>query len=152
MIIWFDRDMVMHVDKKHDANNSFALAKYVPEGYNAVDVMFKANAVVSGHTLLLTDPQVTYYARRILTTKYCSSCSSTVRKHFFNAYLPTIEGKIADNLRNDKKYKGDIKLRFRVGKSTINLFPDYLPISAEDYKSCNGYYYSTYVILEKKLQ
>ena len=146
MIIWFDTNMVMHVDKKHDANNSFTLAKYVPEGYNAGDVMFKANAVVSGHTLLLTDPQVTYYARRIMSG-YVAACASTVRRHFYKLHLSTIEKAIANNLRNDKKYKGDIKLRFRVGESSKELFYGYNSINRE-----NAYNrWATYLILEKSI-
>ena len=142
--------MVMHVDKKHDANNSFALAKYVPEGYNAGDVMFKANAVLNGHTLLLTDPQVTYYAKRVMS-KYVDACASTVRKYFFKKYLSTIEKAIVDDLRKDKKYKGDIKLRFRVGESSEELFNGYDRIKSEDTTSKWGDYYATYLILEKSI-
>ncbi len=150
MIIWFDNNMGMHVDKKHDANNSFTLAKYVPEGYNAGDVMFKANAVVSGHTLLLTDPQVTYYAKRIMSG-YIDACASTIRKHFFKRYLPTIEKAIVDDLRKDKKYKGDIKLRFRVGESSEPLFYGYNRIGTEEVNNKWGEYYATYLILEKSI-
>ena len=150
MIIWFDNNMRMHVDKKHDASNSLVLAKYVPEGYNANDVMFKANAVVSGHTLLLTDPQVTYYARRIFP-RYANCCNSTVRKHFLIFFLSTIEKAIANNLRNDKKYKGDIKLRFRVGESSELLFYGYNRIGTEEVNNKWGDCYATYLILEKSI-
>lgn len=150
MIIWFDNNMVMHVDKKHDASNSFALAKYVPEGYDTNNVTFKANAVVSGHILLLTDPQVTYYAKRSLNNYY-DCCSSTARKYFFKNYLSTIEKAIANNLRNDKKYKGDIKLRFRVGKSSESLFYGYNRIGAEEVDNKWGECYATYLILEKSI-
>ena len=149
MIIWFDHMMTMHVDKQHDANSSFALAKYVPTGFSKDQVIFKANAVVNGHTLLLTHTQVTRYAT--LLTHSLGCCSSTIRRRFFVKYLPHIEKSIANALRIDKKYHGDIKLRFRVGKSAQYLFPNYNLINQEHSYDDDGYYYATYVILEKSI-
>jgi len=148
MIIWFDNNMVMHVDKKHDASNSFVLANYVPDGENNYNVVFKANAVVNGHTLLLTHTQVTYYASRLV---HREGCYSTIRRAFFKSYLPTIEKAISDNLRKYKNYKGDIKLRFRVGKSSQNLFSDYNIITGENSYNKYNEYYATYLILEKSI-
>lgn len=150
MIIWFDNAMTMHVDKQHDANSSFALAKYVPAGFNKDQVVFKANAVVNGHILLLTHTQVTKYAVHLTCSlRYC--CSSTMRKRFFNTYLSTIEKAIVDDLRKDKKYKGDIKLRFRVGESSEELFNGYNSINRECAYNKWGYLYATYLILEKSI-
>lgn len=151
MIIWFDRNMDMHVDKKSDANDSFTLANYVPSEHNVSEVLFKANVVVSGHMLLLTHTQVTNAARYLRDMPYQSG-SSTMRRHFFKKYLSKIEDEIKNYLRGTKSYTGEIKLRFRVGKSTMDFFPNYVPITAADCKSRDGYYYATYVILEKKLQ
>lgn len=150
MIIWFDNAMTMHVDKQHDANSSFALAKYIPAGFNKDQVVFKANAVVNGHILLLTHTQVTKYAVHLTCSlRYC--CSSTMRKRFFNTYLSHIEKSIANALRIDKKYHGDIKLRFRVGDSAQYLFPDYNLINRENAYANDGYCYATYLILEKSI-
>lgn len=149
MIIWFDNAMAIHVDKQHDANNSFALAKYVPTGFNKDQVVFKANAVVNGHTLLLTHTQVTKYTACLTHSEYC--CSSTTRKRFFNKYLSHIEKSIANVLRIDKRYNGDIKLRFRVGDSAQYLFPDYNLINRENAYANDGYCYATYLILEKSI-
>lgn len=149
MIIWFDNAMTMHVDKQHDANSSFALAKYVPAGFSKAQVVFKANAVVNGYTLLLTHTQVTKYAARLTSSEGC--CSSTIRRRFLNTYLSYIENAIADFLRIDKKYHGDIKLRFRVGDSTQYLFPNYNLINREQSYDNGGYYYATYLILEKSI-
>lgn len=150
MIIWFDNAMAIHVDKQHDANNSFALAKYVPAGFSKDQVVFKANAVVNRHTLLLTHTQVTKYAVCLAhSLEYC--CSSTMRKRFFNKYLSHIEKSIANVLRIDKKYNGDIKLRFRVGVSAQYLFPDYGVINREGAYDEWNYHYADYLILEKSI-
>ena len=149
MIIWFDNNMAMHVDKQHDANSSFALAKYVPTGFSKDQVIFKANAVVNGHTLLFTHTQVTRYAARLTHSIGC--CSSTTRRRFFGNYLSYIEASIANVLRGDKKYHGDIKLRFRVGDSTQYLFPGYNPINQEHVCNQCGDYYATYLILERSI-
>lgn len=149
MIIWFDNAMVVHVDKQHDANSSFALAKYIPAGSNKDRVVFKANAVVNGHTLLLTHTQVTKYAA--LLTRSLGCCSSTIRRRFFVKYLSHIEKSIAGVLRIDKKYHGDIKLRFRVGDSAQYLFPDYNLINRENAYANDGYCYAVYLILEKSI-
>lgn len=151
MIIWFDRTMTMHVDKMHDANNSLALAKYVPYGQNETDVVFKANAVINGHILLLTHTQVTTAGGNLIGANYWNT-STTIRKHFFKEYLFRIEDAIKIYLRGTKGYTGEIKLRFRVGETTVNSFPNYIPISAKDCNSRDNYHYATYVILEKKLQ
>lgn len=149
MIIWFDNAMAIHVDKQHDANSSFALAKYIPAGFSKAQVVFKANAVVNGHTLLLTHTQVTKYAARLISSEGC--CSSTIRRRFFVKYLRHIERSIADFLRIDKKYNGDIKLRFRVGVSAQYLFPDYNVINREVAYDKWNYHYADYLILEKSI-
>lgn len=150
MIVWFDSNMVMHVDKKHDASNSFALAKYIPDGYgDDGKVAFKANAVVNGHTVLFTHTQITWYTARMIG--WVDSSSATIRKHFFDQYLPQIEKAIHDDLRKDKKYKGDIKLRFRVGASTKKLFPGYTVVNRENAHDKYGDCYATYLILEKSI-
>lgn len=151
MIIWFDNNMNMHVDKRSDANDSFTLANYVPNGYYVSDVVFKANAVVSGHTLLLTHAQVTNAARKLPNLPYWTE-SSTIRRHFFKKYLSRVEDEIKRYLHGTKSYTGEIILRFRVGKTAMNLFPNYTLLNAEDCNSRDGYYYATYVILQKKLQ
>lgn len=149
MIIWFDNAMTMHVDKQHDANSSFALAKYVPAGFNKENVVFKANAVVNGHVLLLTHTQVTKHAARPTYSIAC--CSSTIRRRFFSKYLSHIEKSIADALRIDKKYHGDIKLRFRIGESARYLFPDYSLVHREQAHNKYGDYYAVYLIVEKSV-
>ena len=150
MIIWFDTSMTMHVDKQHDANNSFTLANYLPENVGENNVVFKANAVVNGHTILFTHTQVTYYGSCMIG--WPGSSSATVRKHFFKSYLSKIENSIKDYLRGTKGYNGEIKLRFRVGESTIDLFRDYSLINKENCLSSDGYYYACFCIMEKKLQ
>jgi len=150
MIIWFDNAMTMHVDKQHDANSSFALAKYVPVEFNKEQVVFKANAVVNGHTILFTHTQVTYYGSRMIG--WVGSSSATVRRHFFKQYLSTIENSIKNYLRGTKSYNGEIKLRFRVGEGTIDLFPNYSLVNRENCFDNGGYYYACFCIIEKKLQ
>lgn len=143
--------MAMHVDKQHDANNSFALSKYIPNGYNASDVVFKANAVVNGKTLLLTHTQVTETGAKLVNKERYANTSATIRKYFFKYNLSTIENSIKDYLRGTKGYNGEIKLRFRVGKGTIDLFRNYSLVNTEDCFS-DGYWYASFCIIEKKLQ
>lgn len=106
---------------------------------------FKANAVINGHILLLTHTQVTAAGGDLIGANYLNT-STTIRKRFFKKYLFRIEDAIKIYLRGTKGYTGEIKLRFRIGETTVNFFPNYIPISAEKH------YYATYVILEKKLQ
>lgn len=150
MIIWFDRTMTLHVDKMHDANNSFALAKYTPCGRSESEVVFKANAVINGHTLLLTHTQVTTAGAELIHRIDYSS--TTVRKYFFRKNLSTIENSIKNYLRRIKGYTGEIKLRFRVGSSTVEWFNGYTIITTESVNARDGYCYATYVVVEKKLQ
>jgi hypothetical protein len=117
MIIWFDKDMQMHVDKSCSADNSFALAKYG----NSYSMYFKANAVVEGNTVLFTHSQVTSAG----ASKHDSwVCQSTGRKYFLQNDLSTIENAITKYLRTDKKYRGKINVRFCVGISSQELFED----------------------------
>jgi len=151
MIIWFDRTMTLHVDKMHDANNSFALAKYIPCGRSESEVVFKANAVVNGHTLLLTHTQVTTAGAELVHHTYCSY--TTARKYFFRKNLSTIENSIKNYLRGIKGYTGEIKLRFRVGSSTVEWFNGYTIINTESVNARrDGYWYATYVVVERKIQ
>lgn len=152
MIVWFDKSMTMHVDKQHDANNSFVLAKYIPNGYSASDVVFKANAVVNGKTLLLTHTQVTGTGARLVNKERYVNTSATIRKYFFKFNLSKIENSIEDYLRRTKGYTGEIKLRFRVGEGTVDLFQNYSLVNKENCFTKDGYYYACFCILEKKLQ
>lgn len=115
MIIWFDKDMQMHVDKTCSVDNSFALAKYG----DSYSMYFKANAVVEGNTVLFTHSQVTSGG----ASKHDSwVCQSTGRKYFLQNDLSTIENAIAKYLRTDKKYRGKINVRFCIGSSSLKLF------------------------------
>ncbi len=153
MIIWFDSFLTMHLDKSSSADNSFALAKYVPKGYQESDVYFKANAVVSSNVLLLTHQQVTRWAGKLYHGMYSSS--TTIRNHFFADYLKNIEEAIARHLRGTKGYKGNIFLRLRVGSSTVCNF-DYRGYryfkDSDEQRSCyNDEVWARFVILQKEL-
>lgn len=153
MIIWFDSNLVMHVDKSSSADNSFALAKYVPKGYQKSDVYFKANAVVNSNVLLLTHQQVTGWVNTLYRGMYSSS--TTIRNHFFTDYLTVIEEAIAKHLRGTKGYKGNIFLRLRVGSSTVCNFDyrGYKYLKDSDSYNVDNYPYCgfKFVILEKQL-
>ena len=144
MIIYFDKYMGMHVDKLHDADNSFALARY---GNNS-EIFFKANAVVEGNTVLFTHSQVTAAGGKQAYGCYCSN--STGRRHFLKKYLRSMENAIASYLRKEKGYRGKIKVRFSVGESTQGLFKDLGYVYAGAHRSDSDYYWSNkYVFVEK---
>lgn len=150
MIIWFDKYMGMHVDKSASADNSFALAKYG----NNNEMLFKANAVVDGNTVLFTHSQVTSAGREYAYDKYCSS--STGRKYFFKKELRKMESTIATYLRKEKGYRGKINVRFTVGVTTQDLFEElgYRYIRDSHKQTCYGYWGdcgASFIIVEKTI-
>lgn len=153
MIIWFDNNLIMHVDKTTSAENSFALSKYVPKDVPESKVVFKANAVVSGGTVLFTHTQVTRYAKRLFSVCYSQT---TVRQKFLKAYLSTIENSICHHLISNG-YRKAITIRFKVGQSASELFEDK---GYRYYKNSGAYYcnsgsttsiWSEFVIVEKTI-
>ena len=148
MIVWFDSNMTMHIDRNNEAYNNFSLAKY-----NAPESVFKANAVVEGKTLLFTHAHVTENATclpRMDLNYYCSS--STRRKHFLTQYSSKVEEGILKHLRGNRNYTGTIKLRFKVGESTLPLFRDLGYTKVETCSRGSSWDSANYIIVEKKLQ
>ena len=153
MIIWLDKNRTLHIDKNNSADNAFALSKYTPATYSSKDVLFKANAVVSGSILLLTHSQVNSdVAGELYCRRY--NCRSTLRKYFFDTDLKEFEHQICDHLRRTKGYNKEIKLRFRIGKSNIDQFKK---LGYNFYKDSDTYtdYYNLpwmkFIIVEKIL-
>ena len=149
MIVWFDKDMQMHIERNAEAFNNFALAKYdLPEA------VFKANAVVDGKTLLFTHAHVTSNAANVIGDYWC--CATTRRKKFFDRYLSTIEDAVRNHLRGNRNYKGTIKLRFKIGQTNQEMFSDCgYKFVCENEKVGNDSWWSNacqYVTVEKNLQ
>ena len=145
MIICFNSNLQMTVDKNADASNNFALAHY-----DSPTSVFKANAVVEGKTMLLTHAHVTENARKLTNVGYYT-CSSTRRKDFLKNYHIQVENAICTHLRGTRNYSGPIKLRFKIGESSLDLFKS---LGYTKVETCNNHYWDAarYVIVEKQLQ
>ena len=136
MIIEYFNNGTFVVDNTTCANDHFSLARY---NSNDHGVEFKANAVVDGHTMLLTHVHVTRYGK----ARYNGWGEGSARKLWMMNYFRRVEENIKKML-SKRNYKGVVKLRIKGSDSQYELLTSlgYKMVPAS--RSWDGYYTDIY--------
>lgn len=142
MIIKYYSNGAFEVDKTTCATNNFALAQYEKDSRT---LLFKANVVVEGHTMLLTHSQVTKLAK----SYFCWS-DGVARAKWLKNNFRKIELAIKAHL-SKRNYKGEVKVRLLCSWNSLDLFKDlgYVHVTNNTRVSNNGWYQT--LLVEKTI-
>ena len=105
MIIEYFTNGAFVVDNTTCANDHFSLARHNSDNHS---IEFKANAVVDGHTMLLTHMQVTRYGK----ARFKDWSDGSARKLWMANYFCRVEEAVKKQL-SKRNYKGAVKLRIK---------------------------------------
>ena len=118
MIIKYDCLGNLTVDKTVCANNNFALSQYAN---GSSTILFKAEAVEEGHTMLITHMQVTEAGKNSLY--YRNYSEGTARKHWLEDNFRKVELEIKKYL-SKRNYRGNVTIRIKATRTNTKFFVD----------------------------
>jgi len=136
MIIEYFNNGTFMVDNTTCANDHFSLARHNSDNHS---IEFKANAVVDGHTMLLTHMQVTRYGK----ARYNGWSEGSARKLWMTNYFRRVEENVKKAL-SKRNYKGAVKLRIKGSYAQHDLLVSLGYKVVPDTRSWDGYYTNIY--------
>lgn len=136
MIIEYFSNGAFVVDNTTCANDHFSLARHNSDNHS---IEFKANAVVDGHTMLLTHMQVTRYGK----ARYNGWSEGCARKLWMTSYFRRVEENVKKQL-SKRNYKGAVKLRIKGSSAQHDLLVGLGYKVLPDTRSWDGYYTCIY--------